>query len=90
MKRFSAAALILLGALAICHADEIPLQRASLASFPHQLHQKALGGCSNCHTGSEPGKIEEFSKEWAHSTCMGCHSDMQRGPVKCGDCHTTY
>lgn len=90
MKKIATTAILFMCFMVICNADEIPLQRASLAIFPHQLHQKALGGCNDCHTGSEPGKIAEFGEKWAHNTCMGCHRDMQRGPVKCGECHTAY
>lgn len=81
------ASLILLG-LAVCSADEIPLRRASLAGFPHQLHQKTLEGCGDCHSGSEPGPIDGFGEKWAHSTCMGCHQDSRRGPVECAGCHS--
>lgn len=76
--------------LATAFADEIPLPRQSLSFFPHKQHQKTLGGCSDCHGASDPGKIEQFSSTWAHNTCIGCHRDGQSGPHECGGCHTVY
>jgi len=55
-------------------------------TFPHKMHQEALKDCKKCHE-SGPGKIEGFGKEWAHKTCKGCHAEMKKGPVKCGECH---
>jgi len=73
-------------ALPVLAEDGQPM-RPSLGAFPHQQHQKALGGCTDCHSG-EPGKIEQFGERWAHNTCMGCHRDSQSGPTDCVGCHT--
>jgi len=45
-----------------------------------------LKDCKKCHE-KEPGKIAELNKDWAHKTCKGCHSEMKKGPTKCGECH---
>jgi len=58
-------------------------------SFPHLKHQeiKQDKGCTACHETNQGGKIAGLGKDWAHKTCKGCHAEMGKGPVKCGDCH---
>jgi hypothetical protein len=53
-------------------------------TFNHKKHQETVKDCKACHEKA-PGKIEGFSKDWAHKTCKECHA--KRGAVKCGDCH---
>lgn len=55
-------------------------------TFPHKKHQEMLKDCKICHEKG-PGKIEGFSKDWAHKTCKGCHTEKKAGPTKCGECH---
>ena len=42
--------------------------------------------CSECHdlkpAGSMPGLMKAF-----HINCKGCHQEMKKGPVMCGECH---
>jgi cytochrome c553 len=43
--------------------------------------------CSDCHglkaSGNKPGLMEAF-----HLNCKGCHLEMKKGPILCGECHT--
>ena len=56
-------------------------------TFPHKKHQEMLKNCKKCHEKT-PGKIEGgFSKDWAHKTCKGCHTESKKGPIGCKDCH---
>lgn len=68
--------------------------------FNHKVHQAdKVGKCSVCHdniqvsedaktvTTTEPGKIKEFGKEWAHKYCTDCHELFGEGPITCEDCH---
>ena len=80
----------------ICVALTSPIQAAniitfgkeSIVVFPHKEHQNNLGGCTECHGAKEPGRIAGFGKTWAHTACMGCHSENKAGPVECSDCHS--
>ncbi len=56
-------------------------------TFPHAKHQEMLKDCKKCHATDAGGKIEGFSKDWAHKTCKGCHEEMKKGPTKCSECH---
>ncbi len=56
-------------------------------TFPHAKHQEMLKDCKKCHATDAGGKIEGFGKDIAHNTCKKCHTDMGKGPTKCGDCH---
>ena len=42
--------------------------------------------CSDCHglqaSGNQPGLMKAF-----HMNCKGCHENMDKGPVMCGECH---
>jgi predicted CXXCH cytochrome family protein len=68
-------------------ADTIELPASSgKVTFTHKKHQELLKDCKKCHEKG-PGKIAELGKEWAHKTCKGCHTEMKKGPVKCGECH---
>ena len=68
-------------------ADVIDLPAANgKVSFNHAKHKEELKDCKKCHEKG-PGKIAELGKDWAHKTCKGCHAEMKKGPVKCGECH---
>jgi cytochrome c553 len=68
-------------------ADSIELPATNgKVTFTHKKHQELLKDCKKCHEKG-PGKIEGFGKDWAHKTCKGCHTEMKKGPVKCGECH---
>jgi hypothetical protein len=69
-------------------------------TFNHKGHQTdKVGKCDICHdnttvsedgkkvTSTEPGKIKNFGKEWAHKYCTDCHEAFGEGPVKCEGCH---
>ncbi len=89
MKRIIAAAALTLftAGLAMAQGPEtltFPTKMGTV-TFPHKTHQ-ALG-CTKCHATEQGGKIEGFSKDWAHKTCKGCHEEMKKGPTKCGECH---
>ncbi len=52
--------------------------------------------CSECHNVYKLGKdLREASEEEKklslykayHDNCKGCHKKMEKGPVKCKDCH---
>lgn len=44
--------------------------------------------CSDCHkVGYEHKGAPELTNAY-HQQCMGCHDDMGRGPITCGECHT--
>ncbi len=90
MKRIIAAAALTLftAGLAMAAGPEtitIPT-RMGTVTFPHKAHQERLKDCKICHEKG-PGKIEGFSKDWAHKTCKGCHEEKKAGPTKCNECH---
>jgi hypothetical protein len=64
---------------------ELPASMGKV-SFPHKKHQEMLQSCTKCHV-TEPGKIVELGKEWAHNTCKGCHTESKKGPTSCKECH---
>ena len=44
--------------------------------------------CSDCHqerpmTHTDPPSLMRIS----HASCQGCHTKMNKGPVKCSQCH---
>jgi len=55
-------------------------------TFQHKAHQERLKDCSICHE-KDPGKMDNFDKDFAHKTCKGCHADKGAGPTKCSECH---
>ena len=59
--------------------------------FKHWKHQKQLDSeCFYCHaTTGAVGKIEDWSKDTAHTICISCHELNNKGPVKCKECHDT-
>ena len=66
----------------------LPAKNGNVA-FPHAKHLaiKLEKGCTSCHESDKGGKIAGLGKDWAHKTCKGCHEEMKKGPVKCGECH---
>jgi hypothetical protein len=79
--------MVAVGVSMVWAADTMTL-KASMGdvTFNHKMHQDMLKDCTKCHA-KEPGKIEDFGKEWAHKTCKGCHADMKKGPTGCKECH---
>jgi len=66
---------------------EFAAPKMGKVTFMHKDHQERLKGCTTCHEKT-PGKIEGgFSKDWAHKTCKGCHTEGKKGPTACKDCH---
>jgi hypothetical protein len=66
-------------------ADVIEMKRG--VKFNHKAHQESLKDCTKCHASAAGGKIEGFGKDFAHTTCKGCHSTGGKGPTSCKDCH---
>jgi hypothetical protein len=80
-------ALIALSAGAALAADTMTFPASmGTVTFPHKMHQQMLKNCKACHEKG-PGKIEGFGKDWAHTTCKGCHAEKGQGPTKCTGCH---
>ncbi|MFW5908048.1 MAG: cytochrome c3 family protein [Desulfosalsimonas sp.] len=84
-------------------AEMITLEGGTLGKvqFPHQLHQKTLGDCSECHVLYPPEKrairaaqkAGDLKKQQVMNTqCIKCHVGRQSiakpsGPTKCAKCH---
>ena len=89
MKRIIAAAALTIFTAGIAMAADTMTFPAKMGNvtFNHKTHQDTLKDCTKCHATAAGGKIEGFGKDWAHKTCKGCHTEMAKGPTKCGDCH---
>ncbi len=82
----------------LCIVLTTPIQASSVITFgkdsqvvfPHKQHKQNLGGCTDCHGAKGPGPIAQFGEKWAHTTCVGCHSENKAGPVECSGCHTQF
>jgi cytochrome c553 len=87
MKRIIAAAALTIFTAGIAMAADTMTFPAKMGdvSFNHKAHQAQ--GCTKCHATEAGGKIDGFGKDWAHKTCKGCHTELAKGPTKCGDCH---
>ena len=80
-------ALVAFAGTAFAVSDVIELKaKNGNVNFNHKAHQESLKDCKKCHEKA-PGKIEGFGKDVAHNLCKKCHTDMGKGPTKCGDCH---
>lgn len=60
--------------------------------FNHDMHQDVMEpkSCLPCHKTESPTKghtMTRFDQRYAHAFCKGCHTDNNRGPVKCHECH---
>lgn len=42
--------------------------------------------CSDCHKLEKTGKKPDLRTAF-HENCTGCHREMTKGPVTCGECH---
>jgi hypothetical protein len=42
--------------------------------------------CSNCHTDKTLGKRLSL-KDASHRSCIECHQKLDKGPVRCSECH---
>ncbi|MBF0105693.1 MAG: hypothetical protein HQM16_10245 [Deltaproteobacteria bacterium] len=72
-------------------------------AFPHKMHEVMIGceschhnspknqkpACRMCHAQSDEfHKLDKPGLRGAyHRQCVDCHEHMQKGPVKCVDCH---
>jgi type 1 fimbria pilin len=87
MKKIAIAMISIIafaGSVFAADVMEFPAKMGTV-TFNHKKHQAQ--GCTKCHATEAGGKIEGFGKDWAHKTCKGCHTEMAKGPTKCGDCH---
>ncbi len=41
--------------------------------------------CSECHMAN--GKTRDDLARAYHLNCKGCHEELKKGPVTCGECH---
>jgi DNA polymerase III alpha subunit (gram-positive type) len=64
---------------------QLPASKGNV-NFPHKAHVYILKDCKKCHENT-PGKIKDLGKDWAHKTCKGCHTKMNKGPTYCKGCH---
>lgn len=78
-------AIFTAGAAFAADTITLPAKNGNI-TFPHKKHMDQLKDCKKCHEKA-PGKIEGLDKDWAHKTCKGCHTEMKKGPTKCGECH---
>ncbi len=78
----------------------IPGGKKADVTLPHELHQKVLGDCEQCHNlfPQEAGVIVQLKetgtlkKMQVMRQCQGCHKKLAKagqkaGPVKCTECH---
>ncbi|MBJ6798727.1 cytochrome c7 [Geomonas propionica] len=92
MRRAIAAAVLSVFCAGFAYAaDEtvvvLPAKNGNV-TFPHKQHKDMPEmKCTNCHETDKGGKIAALGKDWAHSTCKGCHADKGKGPTKCNECH---
>ncbi len=92
MKRIIAAAALTIftAGMALAAGPETMSYKAGIGNvtFNHKAHQDALKSCKPCHEKA-PGKIEGFSKDWAHKTCKGCHAEKKvaKSEEGCKFCH---
>ena len=70
-------------------------------SFPHHLHQDAIGDCNVCHDlfPKTAGIIKDLKeqnklkkKQIMKGTCIACHKAKKKageksGPTRCSQCH---
>ncbi len=89
MKKVIAAVALTLVCAGMVFAEDtiVFTAKPGNVTFHHKMHQEMLKDCKICHE-KEPGKIEGgFSKDFAHKTCKGCHTEKGKGPTKCTECH---
>ena len=67
-----------------CHSDK------KLVSWKSRLHRnKSVNNCSTCHKQTMD-KLMPSKMDAGHTTCMGCHERILRGPYgkeNCAKCH---
>ena len=70
-------------------------------SFPHHMHQDAIGDCNVCHSifPKSKGAIKDLiaqkelkKKQVMNKTCLKCHrankkAGKDHGPTSCSACH---
>lgn len=42
--------------------------------------------CSDCHGNEASGNTPALMKAF-HANCKGCHLELRKGPIMCGECH---
>ncbi len=42
--------------------------------------------CSDCHEREPSGNTPALTKAF-HGNCKGCHVELAKGPIMCGECH---
>ena len=72
--------------------------KMAAASMSHKSHATANIKCDQCHHAKgNPEKVltcakchkgEAGSKVVMGNSCMKCHKEMKKGPLKCKECHT--
>jgi hypothetical protein len=91
-----ASAILALGAIVSVVAGQLasPPERVVFRTetfgdvvLPHAEHLAHRVTCRNCHGDGRITKVERFGKERGHQTCRGCHTELDRGPLKCLGCH---
>jgi len=91
MRTIIAAAVLSLAFGGAALASDVIVLKAKNGdvTFNHKMHAEAkmAKGCTACHETDKGGAIAGLGKDWAHKTCKGCHSEMGKGPTKCGECH---
>ncbi len=63
----------------ICHHDY-----SDLPVFNNDDYEEK--DCAECHIRNQKLKTTSLMTVM-HKSCKGCHMDMQKGPVLCGECH---
>jgi len=83
--------------------EQITIEKGKMpaVTFPHRMHQKALGDCNSCHDlfPKKKGTIKDLVKQGTlknqqvmNTKCISCHKDKKSagekaGPTKCTECH---
>ncbi|MGD0883743.1 MAG: cytochrome c3 family protein [Thermodesulfovibrionales bacterium] len=95
MKKSLVALVVMFAALAgIAFAEDVSNVMEFSASngtvtFNHLKHvNEVRNDCDVCHNGT-PGQIAGFGKDYAHDTCISCHSKPGNSvaPTTCDGCH---
>jgi hypothetical protein len=55
-------------------------------TIDHRAHLARRAACKTCH---DPGPIRKltFTPKVAHDRCIGCHTQVAKGPTNCQGCH---
>ena len=72
------------------------LETTIRVKMPHSSHEKSGISCETCH--HKKGNDERIKKcaychkglagaKMFHTSCVKCHTEMNKGPVRCNECH---